>query len=171
MCDGENKTVTKAARRMFTWLVTKEKVQAASKAHLAWIRATCLAPPSPPWGLSIAVSGQKQLLYLGVVNHDSGRNVVTLEGRRVAYSAPELQHAVDAATLVSGVCGRPAMEALPTWSHRFALHEEFGERGTDLAEWWAGSIGSPLFGLASFICPSKKEQNEQHESSGSPAIA
>lgn len=159
LCDGTVKPVTKAAHRMFSWLVTAERVVAASKAHLPWLRETCLAPPAPPWALSIAVSGQKQLLYLGVVNRDPGRCTVTLEGRRIAYHRVDLAAAMADCTRIAGICGRPAMESRPSLSHRFTLHESLGRHGVELADWWESSLGEPVFALASYLCPSKKEQH------------
>lgn len=158
MADGTTKTVTKAARRMFSWLATPGQLIAASKAHRTWLRQICLSPPSPPWALSIAVSGQKQILFRGVVNHGDEPFVVTMEGERITYYVPELTaHLADAALIIAA-CGKPATEDLPTLGHRFALHEYHGAlEGFRLAEWWNTVAASPLFRLACFLSQSKTE--------------
>jgi hypothetical protein len=182
LCTGQTRRVTKAAMRMHSWLVTADRVMAATKAtacdecrdgrrtcphedrqHLAWQRRTCLSPPAPPWALSIAVSGQKQVLYRGIVNESVDQHVVTLEGERVDYTSAQLQAALADATRIASLCGKPALADPPTWWHRIKLHEHHGDEGVRLADWWDASRGDPLFHLAVFLCPSRREQEDKDE--------
>jgi len=69
LCDGTRRRVGKAAMRMHSWAVTPTGATAYTKAHRAELAAVLLDPPTAGlWGASVADSGQKQLLYMGVVN-------------------------------------------------------------------------------------------------------
>lgn len=160
LCDGTRRFVSKAAMRAYSWLVTPERLVAASKGHLAWLRAMALADHPAPWALSLAVSGQKQLLYRGVVNYASGpTRTVTLEGEPIDYSVAQLQRYLTIATAIAAVCGRSGVAEGISAGAAVRLLDAYPEIGPTLLTSWTRLTqeSSPAWRLALFLCPSKEE--------------
>lgn len=146
-----------AKRRNFSWLLTETAALPLTKRELPQIRAVCLNPPSPPWALTIADSGQKQLLYRTPVNLSTERVTVQLETERVTFTPSELQSRMElAARLVPGIGkSRLCDDYWPTGVMlALAEIEPDAER---LVEAWIRVRGEPLSRLAAFLVPSKTE--------------
>lgn len=83
---GEQYHFRVAFRRMCSWVITKTEAIAATKGHIDYLRGVCLSPPEPPYTISIAVSGQKHVLYRAAVCYSRDVITVTLEGEAITYT-------------------------------------------------------------------------------------
>lgn len=153
--DGTTRHFTKAFRRMCSWVVTATTAVAATKAHLDYLRGVCAGPPAPPFLVSLAVSGQKHLLYRGVVNHTTAAAAVTLEGERIDYRPGELRDRLALCGRLCAATGKPALAGPPTPSFWFRVCEAFAA-GDRLCETWSRVREEPLSRLAAFLCPPKE---------------
>ena len=152
---GEPRNVRVAAMRAFSWLITSDKALAGSKAHLAELRAAALSPPPAPWALVLSDSGQKHLLYRGVVNHESPPWVVTLEGDRVSYMPVSLADRMILCGRLIAATGKPAL-AEPV-NVRFASSVIGRYRdGEAMVEEWTRVRPEPLSRLAAWLSPKKE---------------
>lgn len=159
---GESYHFTKAFRRMCSWVITSKVVTAATKAHTAYLRRVCLNPPEPPFVVSLAVSGQKHVLYRSVVNHDSGSAIVaTLEGEPVEFRPVDLMRRLDLCGRLVSATGKPALVESPTPAFWFRVSERFVD-GIQLCETWERVRGEPLSRLAAFLCPAKEEAEREY---------
>lgn len=160
---GEVYRFAKAYRRMCSWVVTTSGATAYTKAHLDDLRAVCLTPPVPPFAVSIAVSGQKQVLYRAVVCRDSASPTVTLEGERIDYRPAELVDRLDLVGRVCAATGKPALVEPPGPPVAFRLCERYAG-GEGLYERWAMCWESPLSRLASFLTPNRENCQREYPS-------
>jgi CRISPR type IV-associated protein Csf1 len=151
-------------RRNYTWLLTAAAATPLTKAQLDRIRAVCLNPPEPPWALTIADSGQKQLLYRTPVNHDRATVTVQLETEQVTYRPAELaaryRQALD---LVQGGIGKSKLldEYLPI-GLVLRLAQVYDDADVRL-DAWRRVRGEPLSRLAVFLCPGKPKEDSADE--------
>jgi len=157
LCDGTTRHVAKAAVRMYSWLLTSASAVAAGKQHLLWLRQTCLAPPPPPYALSLADSGQLQLLYRAPVCLDPRVATTSIEGLRVSYEPAELADRLDLCGRVAAACGKPSLAESPTQSVWFSLYDRYGAAGIGLGERWGGVQAQPLTRLAAFLTPPRED--------------
>jgi hypothetical protein len=150
--------------RMFSWLASQELgVMAFHKGERSLILATLLEPPSPPWGVSIADSGQKHLLYQGAVNvSPHPPYTVTLEGARVVYDPASLARDMEVATRIVAGCGKPALPDGPTLRALASLSDYWPSSWEAMAQEWGERHGRPSWALACWLCPSMEESREQH---------
>lgn len=149
--------VTKAAMRAFSWLVTTDRMVAASKAHLDHLRGVLLSPPDPPWALVLSDSGKRHLLYRGVVNHANRGWVVTLEGDRIAGDPASLDARLRLVGQLVAAWGKPALAEPITPSRAFRLFERYGEtRAEALIREWEPIAGDPLSRLAVWLSANKE---------------
>lgn len=123
--DGTSRRVPKGAMRCWSWLVTRTKALAGSKAHLDQWRDVCLSPPEPPFALVLSDSGQKHLLYRGRVCHSREHVTVTLEGEPISYEPEALAQRL-------GLRGRLSLPQLNLLFHGGALTEGGGREDTRL---------------------------------------
>jgi len=159
-CDGTNRHINKGAMRMCSWLLTATSATAATKAHTSWIREMALAEHAAPWCLSIAISGQKHLLYRGVVNYDAGPvRAVTLEGERIDYYVQDLRDMLATATAIVAACGKPSLEDGPTPATVIRMLEYLPRSGEKIVQRWQAYLQSQAsqWSLACFLSPAKKE--------------
>ena len=152
---GEPRNVRVAAMRAFSWLVTADQSRAGSKAHLAELRAVALNPPPVPWALVLSDSGQKHLLYRGVVNHDGPPWVVTLEGERVSYSPSELSCRMILCGQLIAATGKPALAEPVTIRLASSVIGRYRD-GELLVENWNRVRTEPLSRLAAWLSPKKE---------------
>lgn len=151
-------------RRMYSWVVTSTKAVAATKSHRNWLRNVCTSPPEPPFAIVISDSGQKQLLYRGVVNHSRERITVTLETERVLYWPGDLVKGIALCVKLIAVTGKPALQEGLSFSQKMMLTERLGE---DVLEQWEKFDGSGLSRLAVWLSPGKEEAQNECSPAGS----
>jgi len=159
--DGARYHFTKAFRRMCSWVVTATVATAATKAHLDFLRGVCLTPPPAPYLISLAVSGQKQVLYRSVVGYDAGHAVATIEGERIDYRAADLAARLALCGKVCAATGKPALAEPPGPSVWFRVCERYSD-GEALCAEWVRVREEPLSRLASFLTPAKERCVGEH---------
>lgn len=168
MLNGTTRHVTKCAMRAWSWLVTSTAVKAGSKADLKQWRALCLEPPEPPYAIVLSDSGQKHLLYRGVVCWSRESVVVTLEGERVEYSPAELRQRMDLVGRVCASSGKPALTEPPTVGLSISILSRYRD-GEAIIDQWGSVWNSPLSRLAAWLCPNSEESKLEWPSDLEPA--
>ena len=153
--DGTIYPFTKAFRRMLTHVVTAGSCVVATKAHTAWLRGVCLDPPDPPFGISVAVSGQKHVLYRGVVCHSREAVSLTLEGERIDYRPAELRGRLELAGRVCAATGKPALAETPGVAVWQRVCDRYAA-GEAICGQWCRVWREPLSRLAAFLSPPKE---------------
>src|SRR6185437_9190387 len=166
---GETYRFTKAFRRMCSWVVTDKYATAATKGHLDYLRRICIDPPSPPFTISLAVSGQKHVMYRSVVNHDVGSITVTLEGEPVTYRCEELAARLTLCGRLVSATGKPALAESPKSSLWFRVCERFADGEAYCSE-WERVRNEPLSRLAAFLSPAKEVAEREHPGDGHNGI-
>lgn len=167
--DGERYEWTKAYRRMCSHVITADprRVVMATKAHGDYLRGVCLSPPDPPFAVSLAVSGQKHVLYRGVVCWSRSDAAVTLEGERVDYRPDELADRLALCGRLCAATGKPALDETPGVSLWIRVCERYGAAaGESMCEEWDRVRQEPISRLASFLTPRKDVCD--HEYPGCP---
>lgn len=154
---------TKAFRRMCSWVVTENSAYAATKGHIEYLRSACLHPPAPPYMISLAVSGQKHVLYRSVVNHDNINIVVTLEGEPIQYRPHELKDRLALCGRLVSATGKPALAETPKPSFWIRVCERFA-LGESWCSEWEQVRNEPLTRLAAFLCPAKEASEREYPS-------
>jgi hypothetical protein len=168
MVDGATRPCTKAAMRSWSWLVTPTRAAAGSKGDIAFWRETCLVPPEPPFAVVLSDSGQKQLLYRGVVNHSRQYVAVTLETERVAYYPGDLRQRITLCEKVCAVTGKPALAAPVDFRIASAVIAAYPD-GENLIEQWSRVREEPLSRLAAWLCGNKEYCQREHDPAGGSA--
>jgi hypothetical protein len=140
--------------RCYSWFLTPAKAIAATKAHLEWLRGLCLDPPEPPFSLVLSESGQKHLLYRGVVCNSLKQCVVTLEGERVDFTPEALRDRLLLCRKLIAATGKPALaEPLsPNSAMRIIAHHH----DDALPYTWNAVREQPLSRLAAWLAPAKE---------------
>lgn len=152
---GERYEFRVSFRRMCSWVVTREKTVAATKGHIEYLRGVCLDPPDPPFGISIAVSGQKHVLYRGVVSHSREFVSLTLEGERVDYRPDQLRERLLLCGKLVAATGKPALVEPLSQGFWNRVADRFSS-GESLCELWSHVREEPLSRLSAFLCPNKE---------------
>lgn len=155
LVDGEVRTGQK--RWLYSWVLTPTSAVAATKAHLTYLRETCLAPPPPPYAIVLADSGKIHQAYLAPVALDPARAVVTLETEVIRYTPAELREALDVAGVIASVLGKRALGATLPIGLLLKLVEQRGEEGQRALARWDELRCLPLGRLAAWLCPGKEE--------------
>lgn len=144
--------------RLYSWIFTKEKQIAATKAHLKEITATLLNPPEPPFGIVLVTSGQKQLLFRSVIAWSRDNFPVMLEDEIITISRQELQKKMRLAKAVIAAIGKPSLSEMER-SHAIRYFDYYGN--LDLFGLWKKEMHNPINRLALYLSPPQKEcQNE-----------
>lgn len=165
--DGTRRRVTRGCMRAFSWLITADRAVAASKAHLDRLRAICLDPPPAPWSLVLSDSGQKHLLYRGVVNRDDrAPHVVTLEAERVEYRPDELRRLLRAAGHYCAATGKPALVGPIAASGAMKVIERYPREGESIVDGWGRAWSTPIGRLAAWLCGPRDECQEEYPADG-----
>lgn len=164
LIDGTTRYVSKCAMRAWSWIVTNDRVIAASKAHLRQLRNLCLQGPDGdgPWAIVLNDSGKKQLLYRGAVNQSRAEPwTVTLETERVTYRREQLKDRLALTTRLIAATGKPAL-AEPV-SVRFALSVfDYFLDGESLVHEWSRVQDQPLSRLAAWLSPKKEDAQREY---------
>ena len=162
LLDGEVRTEQKT--RLYSWIVYDGNRHAATKAHRAQITQLCLTPPAPPYVISLADSGQRQLLYRARVCRGRVWAVVSLEGEAITYRPEQLEQRLKLMKQVCAATGKPALLEPITAQTGMRVVEYFGD--AEILAAWSGLQADPLTKLAAWLCPPKEEcQNEYPECS------
>ena len=152
--DGNKRTGMKV--RGFSWVITPAAAQAATKADLNFLRLNCLVPPESPFVICLSDSGQKHLLYRGVVNHSRSRVVATLEGERIEYTPDDLGRRLGLCQMLCAVTGKPALREPPSTQMGMNFIRDY-PTAEDQFDLWLRVWNEPLSRLASWICPNRDD--------------
>jgi hypothetical protein len=159
----ENATVTllcgdvrvEQKTRLYSWIVYGGKRYAATKAHRAQIAELCMNPPAPPYVISLADSGQRQLLYRAKVCTDRVHATVSLEGDSIAYRPEQLEQRLKLMKQVCVATGKPALLDTITPQTGMRVIDYYGD---DIVfSEWQKTQSESLTRLAAWICPPKEE--------------
>lgn len=162
MVDGEVRQAARAAMRGYSWIVTATDARAASPAHLASIRAACLAPPDPPYAIIVSESGQTHQIYRAVVGRSTDSATANLEGVAIHYQPRELRRALEWAGKLCAVAGKPRLRDHPlSIVSASALFGRYRDAEA-VAEGWARVGPTPLGRLASWLCPKMEDSKHEH---------
>lgn len=138
--------------RNYSWIIGPGLALAATKANLDYLRATCLTPPEPPFAITLATSGQKQLIFRSPVNWERETIEVQLEEERVAYQPSKLADRLRLCSQLAAAIGKPALSDTLNAGHVFRVADYYPDYDLLLDQWQAVS-GEPLTRLAVFLCP------------------
>ncbi len=142
--------------RNWSWLITASVARPLG--DIASIRNACLAPPSEPWALAIAVSGQKHVLFRTAAN-DGEPFTVQLETQAVTYTIAALTARLELAKRIAAASGKPALTNGLNTGLAMRLLDSLPM--TDIDDWFSRAA-EPINQLAAHICNSKLEiQNER----------
>lgn len=150
--------------RSYSWVMTRQDAVAASKTHRAWLREKCLAPPEPPYAICLSDSGQKHLLYRGLVGWSQDPASVTLEGERIVYGVAALRDRLRLVTRLVAAVGRPGVEERLGIREAVRIVEYHGH--DDDVRAWAEVSGQPLSRLALWLAPNKEEASIEYPRTG-----
>lgn len=142
--------------RNHSWYASdKPELRSFTKRDLPALREICLDPPADfAWGLAIAVSGQKHILYRTPVNLPGGESFkVQLEQLTVGYHPDDLWIDLALCARLARVVGKPPLGGPLNVSHAITL----GKAGEDpaLVDHWNPCWNRPEMRLAAFLSPSK----------------
>lgn len=151
--DGREKS---QKTRNWSWFVTAK--EARPLGDIAAIRDACLRPPSEPWALAIAVSGQKHVLFRTPGNAGGEPFAVQLETQTVLYRVADLQSRLGLAKRIAAASGKPALTSRLDTGLAMRVLETCTEQ--QLLDWF-DHAAEPINQLAAHICNTKVEcQNE-----------
>jgi hypothetical protein len=168
LLDGEVREAQKT--RMYSWVITKDRAVAATKAHLHLLRPIFISPPEPPFALVLTDSGQKQLLYRGRVNHDRSEVVCTLEEQVIAYRPWELAARLKLCGKLVAATGKPALAETVNARFGMAVIERFPTTGAQLITEWQRVREEPVSRLACWLSANKETCDGIYPPEGGPAL-
>lgn len=146
--------------RNYSWVLTEASVTPYTKGEIPALRSVCLSPPTPPYCIIIAVSGQKQLAFKAMIQTDENSASACLEGETIRWIGDELAQRLELAGAIASVTGKPSLADRPNVGMAIQLYDALGETGVALYEEWERVQDQPLSRLAAFLSPSKKENQE-----------
>jgi CRISPR type IV-associated protein Csf1 len=167
MIDGSVKVRTNERGmqpRMYSWVLTEYKKIAATKAHIKELREIILNPPKPPFSIILADSGQKQLIFRAPVAMSRDYFPVMLEDGIIYIKPKELQQRIILASMVCSATGKPALMDCEKISTFIAVEKYYGY--TDPLEKWIEVYKNKLSKLAAWLCPAKKECQDEYPQCG-----
>ena len=159
---GESAPRTGQKTRNYSWLVTPKQALAYTKGQTAELLAVCLDPPEPPYGIAISTTGQRHVIYCGLVNTRQGILAVSLDEEVIRTTPDALRERVEIAKKLCAASGKPALSAPVGFSVHRQCAEHFGHDGLSLAAEWSRIQFEPLSRLAAFLCPKKEIACEQY---------
>jgi CRISPR type IV-associated protein Csf1 len=156
MIDGEIREHQKI--RSYSWVLTKEKNLAATKAHIGLLRSIILAPPEPPFAIILSNSGQKQLMFRAKIAFERDNYPLTLEEEIIAVNIGELIERIILAEMIIKVLGKQGALSVNI-KEIITLSDCYDE-----AIWkkWIALINEPITRLATWISRPKKELNNEN---------
>lgn len=145
--------------RMYSWVLTKDKRLAATKAHIKQLREIIINPPEPPFAIILADSGQKQLIFRAPIALDRNVYALLLEDEKIDVDVELLKHRLDMALPVCAALGKPAL----TGDISFSSYTRFMDYAGDITplDNWLSVRNEPISRLAAWLCKSREDaQNE-----------
>lgn len=139
-------------RRSWSWLLTADR--AVPLGDIPSIRTACLAPPQVPWSLSIAVSGQKHILFRTPANSGPEPYRVQFEAQGVTYTVSALSERLQLAKRIAAATGKPALTDKLGVGLYMRLAESCPE--PEIQDWFHRAA-EPINQLAAHLCPPKME--------------
>lgn len=147
----------KQKARNYSWVIDSRGMRPYSKSHIAELRNSVMNPPEPPYGICIAKSGQKVILYKTPVVTDKRWPALQFEDMTIAYDAIEILRLFDMASQVVVAIGKPALLGELTPARFMKLSEVHGvDTAIELSRWF-DRVDEPVFQLVAFLAPSKEE--------------
>ena len=157
----EHRTAQKI--RNYSWILSSRGAVACTKGQREVLLHACLHPPEPPYAIVIAVSGQRQLLYRGVVCWSQDLVTVSLEEERITYQPPELLERLELLRQIVSLTGKPALEEGLSVHQQCQIVEQLGE---EAIQKWDRVARASLSRLALFLLPKKEERLNVRFASG-----
>ncbi len=154
--------------RMYSWVLTGAWKRAATKAHLSHLREACLVPPSPPFAIVLADSGQKQLIFRAPVALSRATYPLLLEDEMVVVDPAVLRTRIETAKRAAAAVGKPALLEPQSVGQAIACEKYWGEL-SPLVEWWEIQQ-QPISRLAAWLCPGRKECQVEYPGSYAGAV-
>jgi CRISPR type IV-associated protein Csf1 len=152
LIDGENRK--DQWTRLYSWVFTETVQIAATKAHLKELTHIILNPPEPPFGIVLATSGQKQLLFRSFIAWDRENFPLLLEDECIMVSPIALAERIALAKRVIAAIGKPGLAEIGFQSAiRFC---DYYENLEDFYSWQL-VMHEPLSRLAAYLSPSQKD--------------
>jgi CRISPR type IV-associated protein Csf1 len=147
--------------RMYSWILTKDKKFAATKAHIALLREAILNPPEPPFAIILADSGQKQLIFRAPVAMSREVFPVMLEDDVIEVSPERLLDRLTLALPIVAALGKPALLGEITMSSCIQFEKYHGN--IDALEKWLEVKNEPLSRLAAWLSKNKEDAQNEHQ--------
>ena len=145
--------------RLYSWIFTSTSQIAATKAHLKEITAVILEPPDPPFGIVLAMSGKKQLLFRSVLAWNRSLFPVMLEEEIIMVSPEVLRSKMQLAAVVIAAIGKPSLSEMKS-SHAIRYFDYYGN--LDSFGLWKKEMHNPINRIALYLSPSQKECANEH---------
>jgi CRISPR type IV-associated protein Csf1 len=147
---ADQEVLTGQKTRLYSWVFTKDKKTAYTKAHLKTITSILLNPPDPPFGVVLAVSSQKQLLFRSVVAWDRVNYPILLEDEVILVNPEELKDKLFLARGIVAAIGKPALGEM-NLMHAIKYEAYYGN--LDYFIQWKSERHKPLNRLVAFLTP------------------
>jgi len=145
--------------RLYSWIFTKENQIAATKAHLKEITALILNPPEPPFGIVLATSGQKQLLFRSAMAWSRDNFPIMLEDEIITVSRKVLQNKMKLSKIVIAAIGKPSLSEMKN-NHAIRYFDYYGN--LESFGLWKKEMHNPINRLALYLSPNQKECQNEH---------
>jgi hypothetical protein len=139
-------TRAQSASHPKVWLGTGTSVCLTNRANPAPIRDVLLDPPSGPWLVTVAYSGQKHVVPYAPINQGGGQWTIRVEDHYVTSTPPQFRHVWEHATQIRklGVPEDAVMSGDPRYIRTQDQLAKWRHHSTELAPY----LGSPLLRLA-----------------------
>jgi hypothetical protein len=146
--------------RMYSWILTREKKLAATKAHIRQLKEAILCPPDPPFSIILSDSGQKQLIFRAPIALDRSCYALLLEDIKIELSTNLLAERLSLALPVCAALGKPALLGEMGINTYIRFEEYCGDISG--LERWLRIREEPLSRLAAWLSPSKEDAKHEY---------
>lgn len=156
MLDGQTCDKDKPQKaRNYSWVVAENWARAATKTHVAELRATCLDPPCFPIAICIRDGlGKTQQLHRTPVVTDWPMQI-NFEGQIAVFGREQLVGRLELCRAIVRIMGKGKTAAVVFTDHPAHI---WGWRiGDEILREWMAVRNEPLTRLAWFLCEGKKE--------------
>lgn len=145
--------------RLYSWVFDSNGRIAYTKAHLKRLTEIILNPPEPPFGIVLATSGQKQLLFRSVIAWSRDNFPVMVEEEIITVSITCLKEKLSIASIVIAAIGKPGLSEM-SQSHAIRFFDYYGN--LNMFGLWKSEMHNPINRLALYLSPSQKECQNEH---------
>jgi hypothetical protein len=154
--------------RMYSWILERDRKRAATKAHIAFLRAVVLNPPAPPFAIILADSGQKQLIFRAPVAMSREIFPIMLEDVIIEARPEMLDARLKSARPICAALGKPALLGELGVSAFTRYLDYFGD--CDGLEAWLAVRLEPLSRLAAWLSPNKEDSQDEYPGIGNGSL-